>query len=792
MAVLLSHPDQSLLQHIQGVYQMAKASWEDKDVLYWDKEALARAVAVAAFFHDFGKSTTYFQDYITQKEKSKKPENSHTMLSSIVSYYVALSVLPADDEEERQLAALMVLMAVRRHHGNIHHFKAEFDYFLDEQELMLKQAKAVDYAAWQEILLSLEEDFPFSLKNLLPFDEERVVGWVNQFYSELPKLRRWLRKRYGLLQGNLQLKDYNKFLILYSLLLDGDKNQAALRESFYRGRQNIPEDLVQRFKEGLAWQDTPMNRLREQAFQEVDDRLRSAEGPIFSITLPTGMGKTLVALNAALRLREKRRLEQGVAPRIIYTLPFLSVIDQNHDVFEKVLQVTGKEVDFTLLVKHHSLVDPYEQISQRASGLESEYDFDQAQIILEGWNSEIICTTFVQLFHTLLTNRNRSLRKFHRLAGAILVLDEVQAIPVKYWDLMREMLLELASGLKTDIILLTATQPHIFLPEDGLQSLCRPEVYFSQMRRLTIFPLLEEKMNIQEFVRSLEIKPEKRYLFIMNTIESAKQLHRQLTEMTGEEVGFLSTHVVPKERLKRIEAIRDGKFRLVVSTQLVEAGVDIDFDVVYRDLAPLDAICQAAGRCNRHHKRAGEMYIVELRQEEKNVSMAQVIYGKVPLEITRNILKEYNQIEEPMLLELVDRYFTLVREKTRNESAAYLQSVKTLYFTGEKGETRIPICDFQLIEEEYKKMDVFVEVDEQAEDIWRQYVQISQIEDALERYRQFARLKKSFHEYVISVPTHVDNKPPLVDGMPYVNRFSLKEYYDSATGFITKGTVAIW
>lgn len=789
---LLSHPDQSLLRHIQGVYEMAIAAWDDKEVLYWDKEILARALAVAAFFHDFAKATRYFQDYITGRERKKKLENSHTMLSAIVSYYVALELLHSDDEEMRQLVALMVMMAVRRHHGNIHNFRVELDYFYGEQELMLKQAKAIDYKAWQEILLLLDKAVSFSLKSVLPFDEERVVGWINQFYTDLPRLRRWLRKRYSVLQRDLALKDYFQFLILYSLLLDTDKNQAALREGIDRGRQHIPEDLVIKFKSSLSWKDSPMNHLREQAFQEVNQRLESAEGPIFSITLPTGMGKTLLSLHVALRLRERRKRERGVAPRVIYTLPFLSVIDQNHNVFEKVLQTNGKEVDFTHLVKHHSLVDPYEQIGQRVHDLEHEYDFDQSQVILESWNSEIVCTTFVQLFQTLLTNCNRSLRKFHRLAGSVIVLDEVQAIPVKYWDLMREMLLELAHGLKTDIILLTATQPHIFLPGDGVQPLCRSEVYFRQMQRLNIYPRVSEKMTIPEFVQQLEIQPDKRYLFIMNTIESAKQLYRMLTEKTKEEIGFLSTHVVPKERLQRIQAIRDGKYRIVVSTQLVEAGVDIDFDVVFRDLAPLDAICQSAGRCNRHHKRTGEMYIVELIQEQKNRSLAQAIYGTVPLEITRGILKEHTQIEEPILLELVNRYFAEVREKSRSESAVYLRSVKTLYFTGESNEERIPICNFRLIEEEYQKMDVFVEMDEKAADIWRQYEQIRRIEDSLERYRQFARLKKKFHDYVISVPVNVDNQPPLVEGMFYVNQNSLKDYYDRNTGFITKGAVAIW
>jgi CRISPR-associated endonuclease/helicase Cas3 len=794
MIELFSHPDQSLRKHLAGVLEMSVASLENRRASGWDPIQLNHAVNIAAIFHDFAKATSYFQTYITSEKKRKTAQSSHTMLSAIVSYYVAMHVLQGE-EEEVLLSSFFVFMAVRRHHGNIHEFNTEINALQDKRDLLLQQAAAIQYDEWNKIVEMLSSELPFSLQGVTPFTVEKVQSWVNTFYDEIGTLRRWLKKRYGKRNINNGLSDYFKYCVLYSLLLDGDKNQAALRDMMYHGRRLIAADTVDHYKRQQQWDASSMNNLREQAYEEVSKIIDTAGGRLFSINLPTGMGKTITSLNAALRLRARRQHETGIAPRIIYSLPFLSVIDQNFSVFEKILQTGIDKLDYSYLIKHHSLIDPYEQVNapNREKDEQEEYNFDQAQILVEGWNSEIICTTFVQVFQTLLTNRNKALRKFHRFSHAIIVLDEVQAIPVKYWALMREMILELTRGMNTDVILLTATEPKIFSQEDVVVSLCDRDRYFSEMNRISIIPCIKEKMTVQQFAESLELDNEKSYLFILNTIDAAKELHAILSKNLEEDIGFLSTHIVPKQRLQRIKEIQKGKYRIVVSTQLVEAGVDIDFDIVYRDLAPLDSINQSAGRCNRHNRRTGTLYVVNLCKGERMIPYAQSIYGRISLEVTKSILNKHEEIPEPLLLPLIENYFDEVKEKSRSESSMFLNSVKTLYFTGESDDRRIPISEFQLIEETYKKMDVFVEVDEEAASIWEEYSEILEIQDALERYKRFARLKKSFQEYVISIPYHVENRPPLLhEQICFVSNYGKKDYYDDCTGFITKGVPAIW
>src|SRR5690606_37908485 len=156
------------------------------------------------------------------------------------------------------------------------------------------------------------------------------------------------------------------------------------------------------------------------------------------------------------------------------------------------------------------------------------------------------------------------------------------------------------------------TTPAIFDQNKVIQ-LVNPNDYFQALSRVELFPHVEENVTIESFVNRLELETDKSYLFIVNTIDCAKKLYEQLAEVVNEEeMTFLSTHIPSKERLRRIDEIKKGTYRFVVSTQLVEAGVDIDFDIVYRDLAPLDSIHQAAGRCNRHGQRKGEVHVISL------------------------------------------------------------------------------------------------------------------------------------------------------------------------------------
>ncbi|SHF29692.1 CRISPR-associated helicase, Cas3 family [Desulforamulus putei DSM 12395] len=809
MPFLKSHPDQELKDHLLGVWQLARQLWGDRKILPWDSKLLGDLLAIVTLTHDFAKATRYFQNYITSPELGQKksgPLESHALLSAIVGYFMAKTYLK--DHPDNKRLSYMVFLAIKRHHGNLRDITDECAVFGDkEQELLLKQVEAIDFSLLKETWQSIDPQLPLTTSFGSILTQELLKEWVYTFKDELRQVRRaWLRSGSNdfLLEVDQlrvpntthqqsQLQDYFRFLILYSLLLDADKCQVGVRD--YRLHiVKLPADLVDTFKNKQDWEIQGLNALREEAYQEIAGNLDLADkGNIFSITLPTGLGKTLAAYNFAFKLREKRLQERGTAPKIIYTLPFLTVIDQNYQILSDILE---NQTGHHILIKHHHLTDP---VYNMRTGHEDEtsYSANAAKLLIEGWSSEIVVTTFVQLFETLIGWRNSTLRKFHRLAHAIIILDEIQALPIKYWPLAQQMLEFLAGQMNTDIILVTATQPKIFSGLSKVIELVQPQKYFSQMGRVRL-EINVNRRTIDEFVEDelreqLSANPEKSFLFILNTVSSAKELYRQLKNLTSEPIAFLSTGVVMKERKKRIEDIRDKKYRLVVSTQLVEAGVDIDFDIVYRDLAPMDSINQAAGRCNRHGLGNGIVRIISLVASDRGRSYAHMIYDDVALDITKKILENYKEVDEKEFLNLIDLYFTQAKSKMLlNESHKILQAVQRLCFFAED-ETKTSVSDFQLIKEKGHRENVFVELDKEAEEVWAEYERIIQINGFYEKQEKFNAIKKIFYEYVISIPvSRLTDLPPEVNHFRYVCSSQIEYYYDRNLGYDSKGATIIF
>ncbi|MGC9064957.1 MAG: CRISPR-associated helicase Cas3', partial [bacterium] len=421
-----------------------------------------------------------------------------------------------------------------------------------------------------------------------------------------------------------------------------------------RRKLELPYLIVDRYKSTKEYKDIYINQLREEAYREVINTNIDLNQKIYSLNLPTGLGKTFTSLAFALKLRDKIYRENGYIPRIIYSLPFLSIIDQNAKEIENILKTSDIPLDTDILIKHHHLSDIYYKTE------DNEFEPEEARLLIEGWNSEIIVTTFVQLFHTLISNRNRLLLRFHRLAGSIIILDEVQSIPFKYWLLLRELFIALTKNLNVYIIFVTATQP-LIIPREKMYSLVDVEKYFRQMDRVVLKIQLDKKITLEEFIENIELQDNKSYLFVLNTITSAGNFYNLLKEKTNEEIIYMSSHLTPYDRLKRIEMIKKKKARLAVTTQLVEAGVDIDFDVVYRDMAPLDSVIQAVGRCNRNWGEKGKTIVVYLKDDKR--SYASYIYDPLLLDITVRILSQRETVEEREFLDIVNSYYLEVQKK---------------------------------------------------------------------------------------------------------------------------------
>ena len=389
--------------------------------------------------------------------------------------------------------------------------------------------------------------------------------------------------------------------MLFSALVDADflDTEAFMDEGKAAARGAWPDLATLRgafdaHMAGLAAAapDTPVNRLRARILAQC--RAKSAEKPgHFSLTVPTGGGKTLASMAFAL----DHALAQGKR-RIIYVIPYTSIIEQTADVFRGIF---GEAV-----VEHHSN-------AEADPGRESL----RSRLACENWDAPIVVTTSVQFFESLFAARTSRCRKLHNIVGSVVVLDEAQLLPPEFLKPILGVLNLLTRHYGVTVVLSTATQPALarqeyFDPQKSIAGLddvrelmqgglhvATPDELYRDLRRVRVRLPADWQTRTAWEDLAAELAAHESVLAIVNTRRHAAALHALLPEGTL----HLSALMCGAHRADVIDTIKArlqaGEPTRVVSTQLVEAGVDLDFPVVYRALAGLDSIAQAAGRCNR-------------------------------------------------------------------------------------------------------------------------------------------------------------------------------------------------
>ncbi len=350
-----------------------------------------------------------------------------------------------------------------------------------------------------------------------------------------------------------------------------------------------------------------VNSLRADVLRQCREKAALAPG-IFSLTVPTGGGKTLSSLAFALqhaRAHDKRR--------VIYAIPYTSIIEQTADVFRDVFKALGKEV----LIEHHSQADAAEKDETARS-----------RLACENWDAPLIVTTNVQLFESLFAAKTSRCRKLHNLVNSVIVLDEAQQLPPEFLQPILDVLNLLVKHYGVTVVLCTATQPALastdyFDASTDLRGLAEvreiiddPDALFAALKRVDVALPNDWKVPTPWAEIAAQISTEDCALAIVSTRKAARELQRLLPSgtlhlsalMCGAHRKAVIDHI--KARLQAKREGRDLAPLRVVSTQLVEAGVDIDFPVVYRALAGLDSIAQAAGRCNREGRLNGKGRVV--------------------------------------------------------------------------------------------------------------------------------------------------------------------------------------
>lgn len=337
---------------------------------------------------------------------------------------------------------------------------------------------------------------------------------------------------------------------------------------------------------------TPLNVARSEVFEAV---LATAGRPpgIYQLATVTGSGKTMIGLGWALAHAAANDLAS-----VVTALPFITVTDQVASVYRSLLDEPGDAV----VLEHHSAVD---------------VDSGWRKLAAENWDAPVVVTTTVQLFESLFSNRPSACRKLHRLAGAVIVIDEAQALPLEVLDPLVDSLRSLVDRFGASVLIMTATQPAL----DRIPAMVGQRAVEDLLPNSSAWDTVFARTRIRQAGRLTHaevaglVRANDQCLCVLNIIKDA----RMVAEAVGAvDVLYLSTHLRPADRGTRIDTIRailarGGQCR-VVSTQLVEAGVDLDFPMVLRAMGPLPSLAQADGRCNRNGLMAhlGETVIFEL------------------------------------------------------------------------------------------------------------------------------------------------------------------------------------
>lgn len=405
---------------------------------------------------------------------------------------------------------------------------------------------------------------------------------------------------------------------------------------------------------------------------------------IFRLTVPTGGGKTIASFAFALKHAVANKMD-----RVIYVIPYTSIIEQNAQVFREI-------VGFNNVLENHCNVD-----------YDGSEELRPMQLASENWDKPIVVTTNVQFFESLFSNKSSKCRKIHNIANSVIVFDEAQMLPIDYLKPCLSMIQELTESYGVSAVLCTATQPSLdqFFPHvEEIVELCpRMEEQFRFFERVTYQNIgIVSKVSLTE-----RLAEEQSVLCIVNTKKDAQELYHMLE---GEGVYHLSTSMYPKHRKRILACVRERLLNkekcILISTSLVEAGVDLDFACVYRQIAGIDSIIQAAGRCNREGERSAEesrVFVFGLEGERPVRNQRQQI------DIAKAVLHDYGNLAD---LACITNYFVRLY-KARGDSLDKKHIMEEFknkdYHFAKVGR------EFQLIEENTKT--IFIGKEQEAEEL---------------------------------------------------------------------------
>ena len=579
---------------------------------------LANAGKIIGLLHDAGKLTKEFDDYINGASKAARGSIDH-------SYAGAKYLADMSDDERKAIAGIGLAHTIISHHG-LHDWVD--DDCRDYYKIRTSKNEGYDQVLndLSELIGNIDLDTLFN---------NAAVEWLNA----ANRIKATDKTEFAFYVGMLER-------LLLSALIDADRTDTSDFMSNTKTLQHIDNSSL--------WKsmDKSMDRMLERFANMTDTisiqrrsisdrcaKFAEHQVGVCKLIVPTGGGKTLSSLRFAI----KQALYFG-KKQVFYIAPFMSILEQNSEVIEA---LAGKEN----FLEHHSNL---------AAEIDDENEYNAYQLSAERWDPPVIATTMVQFLNTLFSGKTSSVRRMHRLSNAVIIIDEVQSVPLKCTHLFSLAVNFLAKVCKSTIVLCSATQPtfdknRYKIQFDELSEMTGDHTLdFQIFHRNDIVPKLEtygyDFEEAAEFCRK-RFEENNDLLLIVNTKAQALNMYKLLKEkMKGRAFLFhLSTNMCPKHRKKRINTLRRFLKRnlpvICVTTQLIEAGVDISFSCVVRAIAGLDNAAQAAGRCNRNGEkgRICPVYIINFKNEQLG-SLNEI---KAAQRITRCIINSKKDLLSP-------------------------------------------------------------------------------------------------------------------------------------------------
>ncbi|WP_234401152.1 CRISPR-associated helicase Cas3' [Campylobacter concisus] len=582
-----SHPNKLLENHI-------------KNMISPDDDELGKQVKL---YHDIAKLKNNFQIYIRDTSNDKLDKN-HSLLSA---YFFLLN------SKFDEIPTLFGFLAIVSHHGNVVNLMT----LAREANKFFKNQKELEQ--WDEVA--------GAAKNIKIYSG--LSTKKDEFLDRAEKLRQYLvLSQY---RDKFTYEDFINFKSLYSNLIYSDKFEAIFSMPKQENK-DIPIDVLE-----ASIKNLPPNKKRD-TFRKFVLNNFDENYKLFTLTAPTGYGKTLTALNFALKFNKSR---------IIYALPFTSIIDQTYDIVAKIY----KNSDILVSKAHHKTTIDEENLTE-------EDRYSKIKFLMESFNGEINVTTLYQLIFALFGNKNKDNVKFNQLKNSVVIIDEAQAIPYNFrkdFILLCEII---SQRLDTIFIFMSATMPVI--KSENFKEISNLDYFAKQDRYVIKWLHIGGEDELLEKI--CEAASDKNTLVVVNTIKKAQELFTKLRDKFS--CFCLNGYMYDDHKRAIIEAVRCTIDKskvdplaskiLLISTQSIEAGVDLDFDIGFREVSPISSIIQTAGRVNRHFGATrGELYVFPEISKFTNL-----IYGDL-YKVSGAILSDLKQkeVQESEILEISNLYF---------------------------------------------------------------------------------------------------------------------------------------